>query len=291
MFSRVGLRAAATQGGRIATVQQLRLAARCYQLPSSFPASRLSRRQYASDSSQHTFTQLPNTAAAPPKTVPVAVQTEQVMVAKEHSKAVSLESVLKTLRSKSRTIIRVSIAGAGLYALYWFTSTVTDFWIGFTLWDMGQIGFFVGGVLSTGLLAGAYALSTRFGIRSPSLAREQVFQRLLADETLRVKLGGNVQLGELRAHAYTGGFQKRRAWKDIPYYTWSGARRLQLIFSVNGVGAADRAVVTADITRKTKGQYIFRSLVVDVDKSGERLIYEGDEKSALFRTLLKTRAA
>ncbi|KAI9188652.1 hypothetical protein H9P43_000073 [Blastocladiella emersonii ATCC 22665] len=176
--------------------------------------------------------------------------------------------------------------GAGVYGLYWFTTSVTEFWMGFSLFDMGEIGFFLGGIFVTLVSAAGVAGVRQLGTRSVARAMRATAKRLESDATLRQRIGP-FRVGEFQAAAHVGGLQRGTGWRGLPVYKWSGPQRLQLLFALEG--AADRAVVSADISRRLRGEYVYRSLVADVEKTGERLVYEGDERSTIMKGLLRLR--
>ena len=77
-------------------------------------------------------------------------------------------------------------------------------------------------------------------------------------------------------------------WGGIAYACDRYVERLHLVFHLKGTN--DSAVVSADVMRSLRGPYVYRSLVVDVDATGERLVYEGTERDVLFKTLLRLRS-
>ena len=68
------------------------------------------------------------------------------------------------------------------------------------------MGFFFGGVISSGLLLGGMWLSRRFLTPTPDAALRLVHKRLANDGLLQRRLGSPIQYGEFRAYTYKGGF-------------------------------------------------------------------------------------
>ncbi|KNE64316.1 hypothetical protein AMAG_09345 [Allomyces macrogynus ATCC 38327] len=198
----------------------------------------------------------------------------------------TMQSRLDKLRGLGRRVTRYAMVGAGLYVFYWFTSAISDFWIGFSLWDMGEIGFFVGGMLATGVLTGMTLGLQRFGVRSPAHAVVETVKRLEKDATLLQRIGA-FKVAPYQAASVQGGIQFAQGWRGVYYPTYAGPKRLQLVFGVQGTHG--NAVVSMDVSRRVRGHYVYKSLAVDIDKTGERLIYEGDDKSTVFKSLLRLR--
>jgi hypothetical protein len=72
---------------------------------------------------------------------------------------------------------------------------------------LGEVGFFLGGLLFSGALLATWRLSRRFFTPTPDAALRLVFRRLADDPLLLARLGRPVQYGEFRAYTYKGGLQ------------------------------------------------------------------------------------
>ncbi|KNE60660.1 hypothetical protein AMAG_06032 [Allomyces macrogynus ATCC 38327] len=193
----------------------------------------------------------------------------------------TVQSRLDKLRGLGRRVTRYAMVGAGLQVDRRLVLT-----LGFSLWDMGEIGFFVGGMLATGVLTGMTLGLQRFGVRRPAHAVVETVKRLEKDATLLQRIGA-FKVVPFQAASVQGGIQFAQGWRGVYYPTYAGPKRLQLVFGVQGTHG--NAVVSMDVSRRVHGHYVYRSLAVDIDKTGERLIYEGDDKSTVFKSLLRLR--
>ncbi|ORZ33434.1 hypothetical protein BCR44DRAFT_122403 [Catenaria anguillulae PL171] len=237
----------------------------------------------------------PSSPATPPQT------QQQPVVRAPMMGPTTARDKLEYAKAQATRIGRYVLFGTGAYAIYWIATEVTGFFVGFSLLDVGEIGFFIGGAFSTLLLGAALVGTRRLGVRSPQRAIHATLQRLELDPTLRTRMGGHVRLGGFQAAAHVGGFKLKplpvapaQAQSMVGKWAgkmvvpqWTGPQRLNLVFHLHGPTTS--AVVSADLTRRFRGPYTYRSLVVDVDSTGERLVYQGTERDVLFKGLLRLR--
>ncbi|KAI9139670.1 hypothetical protein BKA69DRAFT_1126360 [Paraphysoderma sedebokerense] len=217
-------------------------------------------------------------------------------------------SLVERLKVRGRKLMWWVGVPTVLYIFYYTTSSITDFTMSHSLLDIGEIGFFIGGILTTLLFSSVYVIGKRYGITTGIRGIEkEMVEKLKRDRVLRSKIGV-VEKGKIEFHGFVGGWErtKKEVW-GIRGWKWTGPRHVIVLLTLQS--PSDTAVVTAHISKPnllsrlfssasspfsgsnvggtTQTKYIYHSMVVDIDKLNERLVYYGSERDAVFRGLIR----
>jgi len=125
------------------------------------------------------------------------------------------------------------------------TIDLSAYLISFSLLDVGEFGFFLGGILTCTLFVLTAYLSRRIGLSSrifgvpPKLAQQHVIAMFKSDEIITSRLGPNWNIGSIQLHGYIGGFESKRLkiplmsnFQGIKYWMWTGPSKETNLFSL-----------------------------------------------------------